>query len=76
MGPQPSQKAWSLLPGISAYGGFPDSSVDKESACYAGDVGSIPELGRSPGVGKDYRSRRYQEEVAKIHRRAIQKRSS
>ena len=38
MGPQLSQKAWSLLPGISAYGGFPDSSVDKESACYAGDV--------------------------------------
>ena len=46
MGPQLSQKAWSLLPGISAYGGFPDSSVDKESACYAGDVGSIPELGK------------------------------
>ena len=59
MGPQPSQKEWSLLPGISAYGGFPDSSVNKESTCYAGDVGSIPELGRSPGEGKDYRSRRY-----------------
>ena len=24
----------------------------KESACSAGDVGSIPELGRSPGGGK------------------------
>ena len=31
--------------------GFPDSSVGKESACNAGDPGSIPGLGRS--VGKD-----------------------
>ena len=29
--------------------GFPDSSVDKESACNAGDPGSIPGLGRDPG---------------------------
>ena len=29
--------------------GFPDSSVDKESACNAGDPGSIPGLGRYPG---------------------------
>ena len=29
--------------------GFPDSSVGKESACNAGDLGSIPGLGRSPG---------------------------
>ena len=28
--------------------GFPDSSVGKESACNAGDLGSIPGLGRSP----------------------------
>ena len=28
---------------------FPDSSVGKEAACYAGDPGSIPGLGRSPG---------------------------
>ena len=27
--------------------GFPDSSVGKESACKAGDPGSIPESGRS-----------------------------
>ena len=27
----------------------PDSSVDKESACNAGDPSSIPGLGRSPG---------------------------
>ena len=28
--------------------GFPGSSAGKESACNAGDLGSIPELGRSP----------------------------
>ena len=26
----------------------------KESTCNAGDLGSIPRLGRSPGEGKDY----------------------
>ena len=31
--------------------GFPHSSVGKESACNAGDSGSIPGLGRSPGEG-------------------------
>ena len=31
--------------------GFPGSSVGKESACKAGDPGSIPGLGRSPGEG-------------------------
>ena len=31
--------------------GFPGSSVDRESACSAGDPGSIPALGRSPGEG-------------------------
>ena len=31
--------------------GFPHSSVDKESACSAGDPASIPGLGRSPGEG-------------------------
>ena len=30
---------------------FPCSSVGKESACSAGDPGSIPGLGRSPGEG-------------------------
>ena len=29
--------------------GFPRSSVGKESACNAGDLGSISGLGRSPG---------------------------
>ena len=31
--------------------GFPGGSDSKESACNAGDPGSIPELGRSPGEG-------------------------
>ena len=31
--------------------GFPGGSDNKESACHAGDPGSIPELGRSPGEG-------------------------
>ena len=30
---------------------FPGSSVGKESACGAGDPGSIPGLGRSPEKG-------------------------
>ena len=34
--------------------GFPDSSVGKESACKAGDLGSVPGLGRSPGEGRGY----------------------
>ena len=34
--------------------GFPDSSVGKESACHAGDPGSIPGSGRSPGGGIGY----------------------
>ena len=32
--------------------GFPGGSASKESACNAGDLGSIPGLGRSPGEGK------------------------
>ena len=31
--------------------GFPGGSEVKASACNAGDLGSIPELGRSPGEG-------------------------
>ena len=34
--------------------GFPHSSVGKESTCSAGDPGSIPRLGRSPGEGVGY----------------------
>ena len=29
--------------------GFPGGPVGKESACNAGDLGSVPRLGRSPG---------------------------
>ena len=31
--------------------GFPGALDSKESACNAGDLGSIPRLGRSPGEG-------------------------
>ena len=34
--------------------GFNGGSDGKESASSAGDLGSIPELGRSPGEGKGY----------------------
>ena len=34
--------------------GFPGDLTGKESACNAGDLGSIPGLGRSPGEGKGY----------------------
>ena len=42
------------LVSTSLGGGFPHSSVGKESTCNAGDLGSIPGLGRSPGEGKGY----------------------
>ena len=48
MKPSVNEKQLFILPG------FPDSSVDKESACNVGDLGSIPGLGRSPGEGKGY----------------------
>ena len=34
--------------------GFPGGSDSKESAHNAGDTGSIPGLGRSPGEGNSY----------------------
>ena len=36
---------------IMDFKGFPRSSVGKESACNAGDLGSIPGSRRSPGEG-------------------------
>ena len=36
---------------LMRYEGYPGSSADKESACNAGDLGLIPELGRSPRRG-------------------------
>ena len=34
--------------------GFPGNSDGKACSCNAGDLGSIPGLGRSPGEGKGY----------------------
>ena len=34
--------------------GFPSGRAGKKSACNAGDLGSVPGLGRSPGEGKGY----------------------
>ena len=39
---------------IAQLEGFPDSSAGKESACNAGDPGSISGLGRSSGEGIGY----------------------
>ena len=36
---------------LRLFSGFPDGSDSKESACNAGDPGSIPQSGRSPGEG-------------------------
>ena len=38
----------------SVFSGFPCVSAGKDSACNAGDWGSIPGLGRLPGDGKGY----------------------
>ena len=35
----------------SYFKGFPGGSAGKDITCYAGDLGSIPGLGRSPGGG-------------------------
>ena len=39
---------------VYLYKGFPVCSAGKESACNAGDPGSISGLGRSPGEGNGY----------------------
>ena len=39
--------------------GFLGGSAGKESACSAGDLGLIPGLGRSPGEGKIYDTKRH-----------------
>ena len=36
---------------FTCFGGVPDSSDGKESACNAGDQESVPGWGRSPGEG-------------------------
>ena len=42
---------WQWILYLSTTPSFPLSSVGKESACNAGDLGSVPGLGRSPGEG-------------------------
>ena len=39
---------------FSVHPGFPGGSDGKESACSAGDPGSVPGSGRSPGEGNGY----------------------
>ena len=54
-GPQPSQTLRSGIgDGFGWRRGFSCSSVSKESACSAGDLGLIPGLGRSPGEGNGH----------------------
>ena len=43
-----------LLNVIRIFFRFAGGSVGKESACNAGDLGSVPGLGRSPGEGNGY----------------------
>ena len=38
----------------SQFRGFPCDSAGEESTCNAGDLGSLPGSGRSPGEGKGY----------------------
>ena len=52
MGSQRVRHDWATSLSLSMLlRGFPGGSDGKESACNAGDLGSIPELGRSPGGG-------------------------
>ena len=47
------EKGRDRLP-IPVFSGFPCGSAGKESTCNAGNLGSIPGLGISPGEGKGY----------------------
>ena len=42
---------WDIYPTLYHVWSFPGGSDGKASACNAGDPGSIPWLGRSPGEG-------------------------
>ena len=44
-------QVWSILSHLPGNKGLPSGSAGKVSACNAGDQGSIPGLGRSPGEG-------------------------
>ena len=48
--PSHQHEIWKETP-LLRIPGFPDGSGGKESACNSGDLGSIPELGRSLGGG-------------------------
>ena len=51
----PESVFYSLIESPSEFlQGFPGDSDSKESACNAGDPGSIPGLGGSPGKGNGY----------------------
>ena len=63
--PSGSQSSRTISPSVTSFPfpkcylpnenmGFPGGSARKESTCNAGDPGSIPGLGRSPGEGKGY----------------------
>ena len=48
-------KSWTRLSDFHFHlAGFPSGLVGKESACSAGDLVSIPGLGRSPGERQGY----------------------
>ena len=49
-----SLTAFSLCLCLIGLGGFPGGSDSEESACSAGDLGSIPGSGRPPGEGSGY----------------------
>ncbi|CAI9149854.1 unnamed protein product [Rangifer tarandus platyrhynchus] len=51
----PKEPPWKPNGEHSLEKGFPESSVGKESACNAGDLGLIPGSGRSAGKGIGYR---------------------
>ena len=56
---KPSYATLSMLPhnylhGVCQFIGLPWWRSGKESACNAGDLGTIPGLGRSPGEGNGY----------------------
>ena len=51
---QPKYTSNSNMDFKSIFRDFPGGSAGKKSACNAGDLGSIPGLGRSPGEGKGY----------------------
>ena len=53
MGSHRVRHDWSDLAAVAA-AYIPCGSAGKESACNAGDLGSIPGLGRSPGEGEGY----------------------